>query len=78
MGKYIYYKHISYKLPKQKIEQCYLNTYFQHMQYKLSNKFLFYPQTKYKKPIDVLRKRIKLHTIKDLFLHLELKIRKVE
>ena len=44
----------------------------------LSNKFIITPQTKYKKPIDVLRKRIKLHTIKDLFLHLELKIRKVE
>ena len=50
------------------------------MQYiKLSlTKFIITPQTKYKKPIDVLRKRIKLHTIKDLFLHLELKIRKVE
>ena len=73
----IFITHTLYKLPKQKIEQCYLNTYF-HAKYKLSNKFLFYPQTKYKKPIDVIRKRIKLHTIKDLFLHLELKIRKVE
>ena len=32
----------------------------------------------YKKPIDVIRKRIQLHTIKNLFLHLDLKIRQVE
>ena len=32
----------------------------------------------YKKPIDVMRKRIRLHTVKDLFLHLDLKVREVE
>lgn len=32
----------------------------------------------YKKPIDVTRKRIRLHTVKDLFLHLDLKVREVD
>ena len=31
-----------------------------------------------KKPIDVTRKRIRLHTVKDLFLHLDLKVREVD